>query len=94
MEHWFVYYKLSRSDALALVPRLREMMRGLEAKTGVRARLLRKRDGEAEPITLMETYERIEDAAAFEAALAEALARAGLTADALGARRTERFGDL
>jgi hypothetical protein len=94
MEHWFVYYKLPHGDALALVPRLREMMRGLETKTGVRARLLCKRDGEAEPTTLMETYERIEDVTAFEAALGEALARAGLPASAVRARRTERFGDL
>lgn len=94
MEHWFVYYKLSRSDALALVPRLRAMMLGLETATGVRARLLRKLDGEAEPTTLMETYERIEDAAAFEAALDDAVARAGLPAAAVRARRTERFGDL
>lgn len=94
MEHWFVYYKLPRSDALALVPRLREMMRELETRTGVRGRLLRKRDGEAESTTLMETYERIEDVAAFEAALGGALAHAGLPDAALHARRTERFGDL
>jgi hypothetical protein len=94
MEHWFVYYKLPQREALALVPRLRAMMDALATATGVRARLLRKLDGEAEPATLMETYERIEDAAAFEAALGDALARAELPAAAVQARRTERFGDL
>lgn len=95
MEHWFVYYKLPQREALALVPRLHAMMDALATATGARARLLRKLDGEAaEPATLMETYERIEDAAAFEDALGDALARAGLPAAAVQARRTERFEDL
>ncbi len=94
MEHWFVYYKLPRREALALMPRVRAMMDAVSATAGVRARLLRKLDGDAGPMTLMETYERIKDAAAFETALGEALARAAPPADAVQARRTERFGDL
>jgi hypothetical protein len=94
MESWFVYYKLPRHDAIALVPRLRAMTEVLASQTGVRAQLLRKLGEEAEVATLMETYEGIADAGAFEAALADALARAGLPAAVVGARRTERFGDL
>jgi hypothetical protein len=94
MEHWFVYYKLPRQEALALLPRVRAMIAEVSTATGVRARLLRKLDGDAGPTTLMETYERIEDAAAFETALGEALVRAELPARAVQARRTERFGDL
>jgi len=94
MEHWFVYYKLPQREALALLPRLREMIDTVATATGVRARLLRKLGNETEPTTLMETYERIDDAAAFDAALRDALARAALPAAALQARRTERFGDL
>ncbi len=94
MEHWFVYYKLPQREALALVPRVRAMMDALATTTGVQARLLRKLGGQTEPTTLMETYERIEDAAAFETALSDALARAGLPVAVVQARRTERFGDL
>lgn len=94
MEHWFVYYKLPRREALSLAPRVRAMMDALATATGVQARLLRKLGNETEPITLMETYECIDDAAAFDTALRDALARAELPAAALQARRTERFRDL
>lgn len=94
MEHWYVYYKLPQREALDLAPRIRAMMGVLASATGVRGRLLRKLGTEGDQATLMEAYERIGDAAAFEASLADALARAGVPAAALQARRTEKFGDL
>jgi D-arabinose 5-phosphate isomerase GutQ len=42
-------------------------------------------------VTLLETYDGIGRSEAFERALAAALARAGLPAALVAARRTERF---
>jgi hypothetical protein len=94
MEHWFVYYKLPIREADELAPRVRSMIDGLSAATGVHGRLMRKLGGDDESATLMETYESITDGPAFEASLAGALGRAGLPAAALQARRIERFGDF
>jgi hypothetical protein len=94
MEHWFVYYKLPIREADGVAPRVRTMIEGLSAATGVRGRLMRKLGGDDESATLMETYDCIRDVPAFEAALAGALTRAGLPTAALQARRIERFGDL
>ena len=45
-------------------------------------------------VTLLEVYDGIEQAAAFDDRLAAAVSRAGLPASLVAQRRTERFEDL
>ena len=93
MQHWFVYYKLDQDAVRELEPRIRAMQQALHAATGVQARLMQRADRERDTTTLLEVYERISEPAAFEAALAGALARADLPATLSAQRRTERFDD-
>lgn len=90
MQHWFVYYKLDAAAARDLEPRIRTMQRTLSATTGIPGRLMQRADGGAQS-TLMEVYEGIDDAAAFDAALARAIEQAKLPSALVGQRRTERF---
>jgi hypothetical protein len=94
MQHWFVYYKLDPTAARDLEPRLRRMQQHIAAASGVGTRLMRRADGDGSPATLLEVYDGIERPAMFEAALAAAVARAGLPAALVEQRRTERFEDL
>ena len=94
MQYWYVYYKLDPAAARDLEPRLRQMQRDVAATSGVRTRLLRRADGDAPVATLLEVYEGIARADAFETAFAEALARADLPASLLAQRRTEKFLEL
>lgn len=84
----YVYYKAAPSPETA--ERVREMQAELAATSGVRGRLMRRRDA---PGTWMEIYEDIGAFEPFEAALDDAVARHRL-ADLLapGERRhAERF---
>jgi len=87
---YFVYYRVSaaRRDEMG---RLAEaLFAALERETGVRGRLMRRRD---DPGTYMEVYENVPEAARFETLLEQQVSRLGiarcLVADA--ARRTEIF---
>jgi citrate lyase beta subunit len=90
MEHWYVYYKLPAAEVEAAAARVRPMLAELGA-SGARCRLLRRADAPDGIATLMEVYEDIGDAAAFDDRLQQALARHGLHG---AARRVERFRDL
>jgi hypothetical protein len=94
MQHWFVYYKLDASAARDLEPCLRRMQRQVAAASGVRTRLMRRADADGDPVTLLEVYDGIAQPAAFEAALAAALAHAGLPASLAAQRRTEKFDEI
>ena len=94
MQHWFVYYKLDPSAAREIEPRLCGMQREISAARGVRVRLMRRADVADGQVTLLETYDGIEQPEAFESALSAAVARAGLPAELVAQRRTERFEDL
>ncbi len=94
MQHWFVYYKLGPSAARELEPRLRRMQHEVAEASGVAARLLRRADGDGGLATLLEVYDGISQPDAFEASLAEAVARAALPASLVEQRRTERFEEL
>lgn len=93
MQHWFVYYKLEASAARELEPRLRRMQHEVAEASGVAARLMRRADG-GDLATLLEVYDGISRPDAFEASLAEAVARAALPAALVEQRRTERFEEL
>jgi hypothetical protein len=86
----YVYYKTAPDAAVA--PRVHDMQSDLARQTGVQGRLMRRRD---DATTWMEIYEGLGDLHAFEATLADAVARHGL--DDLprpGERRhAERFVD-
>ena len=91
MQHWYVYYKLAPSERDALCERVRRMQDHIARTTPVRARLL-ERTERGETTTVMEVYEGIGDADAFERALAAAVS-AHLPAAHAAARRIERFRD-
>ncbi len=92
MEHWYVYYKCPRAVCEETLTRVRSMQGALAARTGTVGRLVQSADG-GDPTTLMEIYERIDQAERFTAALDDALAESGLPADLRSARRVERFQD-
>lgn len=69
---YYIYYRVDPARAAELEPRVRAMQASLDCKIGVAGRLLKKRD---EPQVWMEIYEEVEDATAFERALAEAVER-------------------
>lgn len=84
----YIYYRVD--DVTAAIERAQAMQHALAARSGIRGRLMQRRDDEH---TLMEIYTGVTDAAAFETALAAAVAACGL--DALvqpgTARHVERF---
>lgn len=84
----YIYYRVDDVDTA--VERAHAMQHALATRSGIRGRLLQRRD---DAHTLMEIYNGITDAPAFEAALQAAVAACGL--DALvqpgTARHVERF---
>jgi hypothetical protein len=94
MQHWFVYYKLDPPTARAIESCVRGMQREIAAAGGVRARLMRRADGDGGPVTLMEVYDGIDRPETFAGVLEAAVARAGLPATLLAQRRAERFEEL
>jgi hypothetical protein len=92
MQHWYVYYKLPRSERAAMLQRVRDVQQRVARSTAVTMRLL-ERTGQAEVTTVMEVYEDIGEPERFGAALDAALRAAGLTDPDLAARRVERFED-
>jgi len=94
MQHWFVYYKVEASSVGELKPRLRRMQQEAVTDSGARPRLMRRTDGDGSTVTLLEVYDGIASADAFEGALDAAVMRAGLPSSLLAQRRTERFEEI
>lgn len=90
MQYWFVYYKLDRTAASELEPRVRLMQQEVGAATGVQTKLMRRADRD-EATTLLEVYERVAEPSEFNRALAAAIDRAALPAQLVAQRRIERF---
>ncbi len=82
MTSYYVYYRVDASRAAAVQEAVRGLLRDMESITGVRGRLMRRRD---DPSPGMEVYEDVGDEQGFEAALAQRAAPLGLE------RHVERF---
>lgn len=93
MQHWFVYYKCPRPEAERLLPALRTLQQDIARKTGATSRLMRRADELSDQITLMEVYERIDDADEFGTQLRAAVDAAGFPPALAAARHVERFED-
>jgi len=70
----FVYYRVADAQGGAVRDRVEAILADVLAATGVRGRLLRRRD---DPATWMEIYEPVPDVEPFQRALDAALARHG-----------------
>ena len=77
MLSYYVYYRVPRENAGRARAAVESLQRELAASTGVRGRLLRRRDDET---TWMEIYEDVSDAGRVEAALDELVRRHGIAA--------------
>lgn len=84
----YIYYRVI--DTAEAVARVRALQAAVAARSGVRGRLMRRRDEDA---TLMEIYPAVLDPAAFEAVLEEEVASHGLAEliEPGTARHVERF---
>lgn len=89
---YYIYYRVDAAHADACRIAVDKLQAELHARTGIRGRVLTKRN---EPLLWMEIYEQVADEAAFEWALAEAVAVSGLPSllQAGGARHTECFAE-
>ena len=91
--NYYVYYRV----ALDQVERARGVVAAIQddvlAQTGVRGRLMRRRD---DPVTWIEIYEGIIDEQAFDASLEAAVERCGFSSvlAARSQRITEIFGSF
>ena len=70
MPSYYIYYRVA--DAAAAAPMVRDLQTALRKDTGIAGRLLVKR---GEPALWMEIYEDVDDASAFERALAQLVSR-------------------
>jgi len=93
MEHWYVYYKVPVADTPAVANRVRAMFNVVGA-SGTHGRLMQRAEPESDEVTLMEVYEPVLDAHAFEQLLASVVRASGLAASVVARRRVERFKDL
>jgi quinol monooxygenase YgiN len=83
--NYYVYYRIDarRVDAFRLS--VQDLFKAIERETGVRGRWMRRRD---DPLTYMEVYEGVRDAAVFEALLERECKGFGLQ------RRNEIFTEI
>ena len=93
MEHWYVYYKVPATDTAVVANRVRAMFNAV-GKGGTQGRLLQRAEPENDEVTLMEVYEPVVDANAFEQLLKSAVSASGLAPSVVARRRVERFKDL
>ena len=63
---YYVYYKVREADSASALAAVTLLQRELADATGIRGRLLRRRD---DPSTWMEVYENVTDGDSFEAML-------------------------
>jgi len=87
--HYFVWYRVP-GDPAAARGAVNALMQDIAMKTGVIGRLLMRPEV---PPTWMEVYESVADAASFDVAYAEAVARNGVASHAPEGRHVERFVD-
>lgn len=73
---YYVYYRVALDRAVQAKRVVEALQQDVFALTGVRGRLLQRRD---DPSTWMEIYEGIADVGAFDASLAAAVARCGFS---------------
>ncbi|MDP1673723.1 MAG: DUF4936 family protein [Burkholderiales bacterium] len=72
---YYIYYRVEALHTAACGEAVRKLMDAMHARTGIRGRLLKKRN---EPLLWMEIYEGVVDEAKFEWELAESVAAAGI----------------
>jgi hypothetical protein len=87
--HYFVWYRVAGDPAQARGA-VNGLMQDIAKRTGVIGRLLMRA---GTPPTWMEVYDKVADAATFEAAYVEAVARADVAAHMPEGRNLERFVD-
>ncbi len=75
MRHYYIYYRIPLDQAANIAAAIQVLQQQLEAKLGIRGRLLKKRD---EPNLWMEIYEGISESREFEAALSAAEMQTGI----------------
>jgi uncharacterized protein DUF4936 len=90
---YYIYYRVASGQAERAKRVIEALQDDMFARTGVRGRLLHRRD---DPATWMEIYEGISDEQVFDIALAAAVERCGFSGVlAAGSRRvSEKFGPL
>jgi len=67
---YYIYYRVAPEKAAASEPQIRALLETVRKATGVRGRLMKKRN---EPNLWMEVYENVADELKFEWELAEAV---------------------
>jgi hypothetical protein len=90
MTSYFIYYRIAPSHSAELADTANTIFKEIHAATGIGGRMMRRDDSSG---TWMEIYEHVADQAAFEAALAQAVARSGFDKLLAGdtKRHVERF---
>lgn len=86
--NYYIYYRVAAADGERLEAAVAGMQTALQAATGVKGELLRRRD---DPQTWMEVYEGVLDCTQFESALSDAAARHKLETLLESPRVIERF---
>ncbi len=89
---YYIYYRVDAAQAGVCAAAVQQLLATMQARTGVRGRVLKKRN---EPLLWMEIYEPVNDEAKFEWGLAEAVAASGINAllQAGSTRHTECFAE-
>ena len=87
--HYYVWYRV-HGDIAAARSAVNALMQDIALRTGVIGRLLTRADM---PPTWMEVYDCVADAASFDDAYADAVARSGIAAFSSDGRHVERFID-
>ena len=86
---YYIYYRVDAEKTLPCASAVQAVFSAVRKSTGVQGRVLKKRN---EPLLWMEIYEHVSDEAAFEWALAEAVAASGMLIMLQpGGRHTECF---
>lgn len=88
MSQLYVYYKVDASNRPAAIALARRVISALEASNGVQVRLSHRAD---DPLTIMESYDGVNDVDAFRRQLDRAVTDSGLAALIRGDRHTEHF---
>lgn len=92
MADLYIYYKVREADTGALLPRVAAMQQALAAAHGIVPQLKQRPQSKEGLLTWMEVYPSAP--AGFEAALAAAVADAGIAGLIAGPRHTEEFMDI
>ena len=82
MTNYYVYYRVDAARLATLRPTVEKLFSDIEKATGIRGRLMHRKDN---PATYMEVYEGVADDAVFENLLKQKTANFGID------RHVERF---